>query len=264
MKKYIWVMAILLFACKKNNNTPRITYRQLPSKISIFSVDPATQAETLQYEMDLFYNENSGQFDSIILGGTSYKFDYSIFNSGHAILLNYLNGSLPYQEIIFDSSYYTLREYNDIQPTPASSTSRRLQYDGNRLTGYTTITDPVNDMSRAYTYKNDTSFIYKAHPYDHCYINDTIIDSYYDMSISLSWLLFADVELGCGSIPMMLRALPVSNYPSKLPLKLINGALQIDYTYTADTHSRLSEALLIAKIRDTGYISFKRKIRLEY
>lgn len=257
------MMAILLFACKKNNHTPRITYRQLPSKISIINVDPVTQAETLQYEMDLFYNENSGQFDSIILGGTSYKFDYSLFNSGHKILLNYTNASLPYQEIIFDSSYYTLKEYNDILPAP-NSTVRKLQYDGNRLIGYTMITDPVNDVSRSYTYKNDTSFIHKAHPYDNCAINDTLINSYYDMSISLSWLLFADVEMGCGSIPMMLRALPVSNYPSKLPFKLINGALQIDYTYTPDTHSRLSEALLTGKIRDNGNISFKRKIRLEY
>src|SRR4051812_38885125 len=102
MKKYIWIFAILLAGCKKNNNTPRVTVRQLPSKISVFTVDTATGVETLQYKMDLIYNESTGEFDSLILAGTVYKFDYSVINSGHKILLNYVTALLPFQELLFD------------------------------------------------------------------------------------------------------------------------------------------------------------------
>lgn len=265
MKKYIWVIAILLFACKKNNNTPRITYKTLPSKISVFTVDPVSQAETLQTEMELFYNESSGQFDSIILAGTRYKFDYSIFTSGHKILLNYINGSLPYQQILFDSSYYTLTAYKEIQPSPGASTVNTLQYDGNRITGFSLTTDPAaNNFSKTYIYKNDTAIIRTLRVSDNCNSSDTILNAYYDMSISLSWLLFTDVDTSCGSMPLMLHALPVSNYPSKLPLKMLNGDMQIDYTYMPDDHSRLYEALLIKRSRSTGAIVMKTKIRLEY
>ena len=266
MKKYLFLIPFFLFACQKNEKVTKISIRQLPSKISVFNVDIGTGAETLQYELVLFYNDITDKFDSIILAGITYRFDYSLLNTQQKMLLNYTDTTMPYGELIFDPGYYTLKAFNEIQTTPTGTATNIMLYDSiNRIKRFTYSNLPAdNNFFRSYSYKWDTAFVHSERASDLCVSNDTILNSLYGMSSTLSWLLFTEVNAPCGSIGYMLRALPVSNYAAKLPLKMINGDSEINYTYSGDTNSRLSEAIIIRNIKSTGLVSAKLKIRIVY
>ena len=72
MQKYIFLIPLFLFACKKNNSDPRIFTRQQPSKITKYAYDTATGIENKAYDITLHYNFEKERYDSIRFGQTSH------------------------------------------------------------------------------------------------------------------------------------------------------------------------------------------------
>ncbi len=89
MRKYIFLIPLFLFACKKEEKENRISVRQQPSEIAVYAIDTATGLQTLQYAISYFYNDTTGRFDSIIISGMVYRFDYSRVATEDKILLNF-------------------------------------------------------------------------------------------------------------------------------------------------------------------------------
>ncbi len=266
MRKYIFLIPLFLFACKKNDSDPRILNRQQPSKISVFSVDTGTSIQTLQYEINYFYNDSTEKFDSIIVGGTIFRFNYSRLTTENKILLNFIDSASGYNEIIFNADFYTLNEYNEIPPSGTTATNL-FQYDTyKRVTGFSYSNYPsAGNFSQTYSYRFDSTIIHTSRPYDGCETNDTITNSFYDMSTTLPYLLFTNINNNCGIFGLnILRALPFSNYRYKLPYKMVNNLFETSYIYTGDTNSRLAEATVITRFRINNQIFQKLKIVISY
>ena len=166
MRKFIFLIPFFLFSCKKNEQAPRITIRQQPSKIAIFTIDTGSGAQSLQYEINYFYNDSTKMFDSIIVSGKVYRFNYSQVSSTHKILLNYTDSTAAHGEFIFDANFYSLKTYNEFITPPTVNTAYNFNYDsGYRLTGlnYTDATSS-NNYSQTYTYLNDSVFVHTVTP----------------------------------------------------------------------------------------------------
>ncbi len=266
MQKYLFLIPFFLFACKKNDDVNRISIPQQPAKIVVYAIDTATDVQTLQHETDYFYNTVTKRFDSIIIDGNVNRFNYSKLTSEYKVLLNYTDSASTHQEILFDANFYSLTSYKEI-PSSGSSAVSTLQYDiYKRITGFLYTNSPAtNNFSKTYTYKNDSIFVLTNRPSDACTTNDTIINTFYDMSIALPYLLFTNLNNTCSTIGLnILRAVPVSNYTNKLPFRILNETTQTDFTYTGDSKSRLVEALLVTKMKSNNVIVQKLKIVVTY
>jgi hypothetical protein len=269
MKKIVWLLPLLLFACKKSDDTPaRITIEQKPHIISVFSIDPPTSVETLLYEIRYFYNSSSGRYDSIRIAGTTYAFDYTLFTSDHKIRLNYNGAAQPYSEIQFDASYYTFTFFNEI--FSANDTAKNaLLFDNTTQLRSFVYTHNTSDSNFARIYTNsvsgDSIFVHTSRASDNCNSYDTIINSRYDMSVTLSWLLFSDINTACGTASLnILRALPSSNHSYKLPSSVKSGDIQTSYDYAGDSNSRLAQATITRKILSSGAVTAKYRISIQY
>lgn len=266
MQKYIFLIPLFLFACKKEDKTSRISARQQPSKIAVFSVDTVSGVQTLQYEINYFYNDSTEKFDSIIVGGIINRFDYSRLATENKILLNYTDSASGYNEIIFNPNFYTLNEYNEIPPSGSTATNL-LQYDTyKRVTNFIYSNYPsAGNFSQTYSYNFDSTIIHTLRPYDGCETNDTITNSFYDMSTTLPYLLFTNINNNCGTFGLnILRALPLSNYSYKLPYKMVNNLFETSFSYTGDSNSRLAEAVVVSRLRINNQIFQKLKIVVSY
>lgn len=266
MRNYIFLLTLFLFACKKDDKGSKISIRQQPSQIAVFTVDTSNGIQTLQYEVNYFYNDSTSRFDSIIVGGVVNRFNYSLVRTQNKILLNYTDSLSGYNEIIFNSNFYTLNEYNEVSPLGTTATNS-LQYDGNkRITNFSYNNYPsAGNFSQNYSYRYDSTFIQTVRPYDGCETNDTITDSFYEMSTTLPYLLFTNINNNCGIFGLnILRALPISNYSYKLPYKMQNDVLETSYSYTGDSNSRLAEATVTTRYRINNQIFQKLKIEVTY
>lgn len=267
MRKFIFLIPLFLFACKKYDSDPRIYTRQQPSKIEVFSIDTATGINTLQYEIIYFYDEIAARYDSVSIAGQMFRFGYSKLVSENKILLNFKSTDSAYEELTFDADFYSLKNYNEISATPAVITSNNLQYDRfNRLTDFSFSSTPSNDdFTQTYLYKNDSIFVYTENDFNACQTNDTIVNTFIDMSTALPYLLFINLNNTCGTIGLnMLKALPVSNYTNKFPYKIINELTEISFEYFGDSKSRLVEARITIKNKNTNMIMQKLKFVVTY
>lgn len=243
-----------------------ISIPQQPSRIAVYNVDTATQAETLLYDIRFYYN-SKGQYDSISLAGNTYRFDFSGLPSDYRILLNYSDTLHPYAVLQLDSSQYTLVSYKEVLPSPGIGSEYTLQYTAlHQLTGISYTGDPSSaNYTKAYTYNLDTTFVRTQRPFDACDTRDTIYNSIYDMNTTLPWLLFTDVNALCGSIGInLLKAVPVSNYPVKLPSTIRNGLTLTTYGYTADSNYRLSVADAVQQQLSDNKVLSRWRIKFSY
>lgn len=267
MHKYIFLISVFLFACKKNDGDIKASIRQQPTKISVFSVDTSSGLQTLQYEINYYYDDSTKRFDSIVIAGNVYRFDYSKLSTESKILLNYINSSTAYSELIIDTTFYSLKEYNERASSATINTGNSLQYDSiNRLVNfqYTTLS-AADNFTQDYQYKNDSIFIHTEKPAVSCTTNDTVVNTLVNMSTTLPYLLFTNINNTCGVIGLnILKTLPLSNRTNKFPSKIINETTETGYTYTGDSKSRLAEALIVTKLKGTSLITQKLKIVVTY
>lgn len=266
MRKYILLISFFLFACKKEEKGTKISVRQQPSRIAIFTVDTANGSQTLQYDIQYYYNDSTSRFDSITVGGLVSRFNYSLLGTQNKILLNFTDSLAGYNEIIFNPDFYTLNAYNEIPPTGTTSTCN-LQYDGNkRITNLSYSNYPsAGNFSQHFSYNYDSTFIHTVRPYDGCETNDTIMDSFYALNTTMPYLLFTNIHSTCGIIGLnVLRALPLSNHAYKLPASMTNDLFKTTFTYRGDTNSRLAEATVITRYRGNNQMFRKLKIEVTY
>ena len=267
MRKYVFLIPFFLFACKKNDKDIKVSIRQQPTRISVFSVDTGSSLQTLLYEINYFYDDSTKRFDSIIIAGNVYRFDYSRLATENKILLNYINAGSAYSELIIDTVFYSLKTYNERASSAIINSENTLQYDSiNRVVNLYYNTLPATDnFSQHYQYKNDSIFLHTVKPAAACETNDTIVNTLVNMSTTLPYLLFANINNTCGVIGLnILKTLPLSNYTNKFPYKIINEITETDYTYTGDSKSRLAEALIITKSKSANLIIQKIKIVIAY
>ena len=267
MRKFIFLIPFFLFACSKNDRDPRISARQQPSKIEVFSVDTATGINTLQFQIIYFYDEVARRYDSVSIAGQMFRFGYSKLTSENKILLNFTNTDSAYEELIFDANFYSLRTYNEISAAPAVMTSNNLQFDNfNKLTNFSHSSTPSsNDFVQTYLYKNDSIFVHTQNDFNACQTNDTIVNTFIDMSTTLPYLLFVNINNTCGTIGLnMLKALPVSNYTNRFPYKIINELTEISFEYFGDSKSRLAEARITIRDKNTNLVTRKLKFVVTY
>lgn len=267
MRKIIFLIPFFIFACQKNEQTTRVSVRQQPSKISVFSVDTGTGAQTLQYEFIYYYNDTALRFDSVGIAGKMYRFNYSKIVAENKILLNFINTDSAYDELIFNADFYSLKTYNEILSPPAIAATYSLQYDRfNKITQLSCGSSiGSNDFTQNYEYKNDSIFIHTLRDFDACQTNDTIVNTFISMSNTLPYLLFINLSNTCGTIDLnMLKALPVSNYIHKFPYKIINELTEISFDYFGDSKSRLAEARITIKQKSTNQIKQKLKFVVTY
>jgi len=267
MKKLLILIPIFLFACKKKDEgTPLIFINQYPVSIAYYDVDVNTNAETLRFQINYYYNDNN-RFDSIRIENTTYKFDYSQLANNGKVKLAYNNLSLPYDEITYDNTYYNLNSYTQV--FGANDTSKNaFQYDSiNRIRHFAhAYNNSMNDFVLTQTYKKDTVFVHTDFFNNACISNDTIKNTTTDMSKNLPYLLFTKSDNACGNIIFqnILSAIPLSSFINKLPSKIINNNTQSDFTFVFDNTDRLSEANIAVKNRTTNIISKKFKIKVSY
>lgn len=267
MKKYIFLLPFFLFSCKKNNINPKINIRQQPSKLQVFSVDTALGTPTLQYQITYFYNDSTLRFDSIEVGNNIYRFDYSKLLSENKILLNFTNASMSYQELLFDANLYKLNQYTIIH-SPNDTTNNLLQFDsGNRLTAITqnNSQSSTSNYTQTYSYANDTIIINTNRPSISCNSSDTVIQYYKQLSTTLPYLVFLNINSSCIlNETTILNALPFSNFTYNLPFLKFNASTSTTYSYKGDANYRLSEANIIDRNRTTQQIEKWTKIIITY
>lgn len=267
MNKYIFLISVFLISCSKEDKPNRVSIRQQPSIIAIFSVDTLTFTETLLYNIQYFFNDTTERFDSIIIAGNKYVFNYSQLNTNNTILLNYVTTLLPYDAILFERNYFSMIQYNEIYPATEDTIKNILQYEnGNRVKFYSFSKIPADEnFEQLFSYKNDSVFIRTKGFNNSCETNDTIIQSFYEMNTKLPYWLFLNISTDCGSISStVLKALPISNYINKLPFKKVNGATETNYVFKGDSNFRLGEALLTSKKRNTNELVSIQKIKVTY
>ncbi|MBK9330470.1 MAG: hypothetical protein IPM95_14485 [Sphingobacteriales bacterium] len=180
--------------------------------------------------------------------------------------MNFTDSASGYNEIIFNPNFYTLNEYNEIPPSGSTATNL-LQYDTyKRVTNFIYSNYPsAGNFSQTYSYNFDSTIIHTLRPYDGCETNDTITNSFYDMSTTLPYLLFTNINNNCGTFGLnILRALPLSNYSYKLPYKMVNNLFETSFSYTGDSNSRLAEAVVVSRLRINNQIFQKLKIVVSY
>jgi hypothetical protein len=268
MKRYSWLLLLIFFSCKKNEEESRINIRQQPSLIQVYDVNPLTLESTLQHSIHYAYNDSALRFDSIRIDNITYVFDYSKLSTENKILFNYTDAVSPFQEIQLDATNYTLLYYRERQDAATVLSSYKLQYDSiNRIRSLSaTLPNSADDYQQLFTSgKFDTVFIHSSRNADACNSRDTLAAGLTGLSTSLPYLLLLDAQPVCNTPSFnMLQALPISNFTYKLPTRLLNGNTEAIYTYKGDSKLRLAETLIMLKNRSDGSILSIRKIVLSY
>ncbi len=267
MSKWIYLLiVVVVFDCKKNTEEPRINIRQQPSKIEIFSVDTSSGVTTLQSSIHYFYNDTTNRFDSVQVAGKIYRFDYAALTSNHKVLINYTTPDVAHDEIIFNTDFYALTNYNQILAVGDTNTNV-LQFDAyKRITNFSfKEKNTVGNFSQNFLYKNDSIFITTNKPFDNCIQKDTIMNTAKDMSTHLPYLLFVNPQNNCGADSFnLMKAMSISNYMNKLPYKIWNEIYESSYIYKGDSKQRLSEVTIITRLRVDNTTYKKTKIVVTY
>lgn len=267
MQKYLVIICVFLFACKKKDNEiPLIKQNQKPLIISINDVDVNTNTAILRFNINYFYND-SDRIDSVRIANDVYLFDYSTFTSNHKILLKNNNAQFPNDVITYENAYYSLIAHQRIFNINDTSKSS-FQYDNvNKIKRFEyAYNNSLQDFFITQTYNRDTVFVHTEFINTACISNDTIKNSSYDMSKNLPYLLFTKIFNSCDEILRqdILSALPLSSYTNKLPIKIISNNNQVDYTYTFDNSDRLTQADITTKNRTTNLLISKIVIKVSY
>jgi hypothetical protein len=268
MKKWLLLIPLFLFACKKKeDNPPLAKVNQSPSKITLYNVDVNNELETLRFNFNLFYN-SINRIDSIRNSSQTYIFDYALFAASSKIKLNYNSSVLPYDILTYDNVFYNLISYKKVFGINDTSESNFLYDSINRLKRYEyTYNNSVNDFIITQTYKKDTVFVHNELPNSSCVSDDTIKNSTIDMSKTLPYLLFTKLYNSCSTAVIsadVLSALPLTSFTNKLPLKIISNNIQADYSYTYDIYERVIVADVSVKNRALNTITSKNRIKLAY
>jgi hypothetical protein len=243
MQKYIFLIPLFLFACKKNNSNPRIFTRQQPSKITKYAYDTATGIENKAYDITLHYNFGKERYDSIRFGQTrNFSFDYTRFASDYIVKADYSDIPNTYDQLFFDIQKNALTKYTTMG-SPADD-STLLQYDSiSRINKIQYFTSPsFLNFTISYNYKYDTIFQYKRDEDSYCSSSDTILLTIKRFNNQLPYLLLLNFNTKCNIlIPTgLLYAFPISTNNYYIPRKVINGEINVTYTYTADSKGRLA------------------------
>ena len=243
MQKYIFLLSLFLFACKKDDNDPRILTRQQPSKITKYVYDTAISTESKAFDISLYYNFEKERYDSIRFGQSrSFVFDYTRFASDYIAKADYSDISNAYDQLFFDIQNNVLQKYTTTGSPATDSTL--LQYDSigriNKLQYYTASS--FLNFTIKYNYKYDTIFQYKSFEDASCRTTDTILLTGKRFNSQLPYLLLLIFYTKCNvSISTgLLYALPISTYNYYIPRKVINGEIVVTYSYTADIKGRLA------------------------
>lgn len=266
MKKLLYLLALLAFACEKVEQDPRVNIRQQPLKIEIFSVDTASGATTLMHVINYFYNNDSKRFDSIEVEGVMYRFNYDELDTSNKVLLNYNTPTTPHDEIIFETNFFSLTNYNQISASGDTNKSI-LEYDTNKRITTLSYREHlvIGDFTQTFLYKNDSLFITTDRPSDACITKDTVLQTVKDMSTFLPYLMLVNVNGNCGSETMnILKAMSISNYTNKLPYKIWNNLYEHTYTYKGDSKLRLGEVSIVTKRRTSNSINQIKKVVITY
>lgn len=265
---FLPVFGLLFFiSCKKEQGTPRITIRQQPSKIAVFTIDTSTGAPSLQYEIKYFYNDSIRRFDSIDIAGAMYRFNYSKFSSEKKMLLNYRDSLNEFASINFDVNFYSMSSYQELQNNSTVLKTYNLQYDSyKKITGFGLVSNTSSEnYTKTFTVKNDTTFIRTLKPASTCDNTDTLINTFVDMGTNLPYLLFFDITKDCSALENnILKALPVSNYINKLPFNITNANFISSFNYYGDAELRLKDALITVRERSTNKIHQVIKLSFTY
>lgn len=267
MQKWLFIICVFLFACKKiDNKIPIINQNQKPLIISINDVDVITNAATLRFNINYFYND-SDRIDSVKIANDVYSFDYTELTNNYKVLLKNNNVQFSNDIIKYENAYYNLIEHQRIFNVNDTSKSF-FQYDSvNRIKQFDyTYNNSLQDFFITQTYKRDTVFVHTEFLNAACISNDTIKNTSYDMSKNLPYLLLTKTFNSCGEILRqdILSALPLSSYTNKLPSKIISNNNQVDYTYTFDNNDRLTQADIVTKNRATNLSIAKVSITISY
>ncbi len=243
MQKYIFLIPLFLFACKKNNSDPRIFTRQQPSKITKYAYDTATGIENKAFDITLHYNLEKERYDSIRFGQyPNFVFDYTRFASDYILKADWSNVFNQYDQLFFDIQKNNLTKYTTIGLPATDSTL--LQYDSinriNKIQFYTTPS--FLNFTITYNYKYDTIFQHKIDNNSVCPTTDTILLSVKRFNNKLPYLFLMNFYNKCNIYIHvgLLYALPISSYNYYIPKKVINGEINVTYSYTADSKGRLA------------------------
>ncbi len=273
MKHYIWILLLLFFACKKEPEGARISIRQQPSVIALSSLDVVSGLEVPVFSFLYAFNVSSGRFDSIVTStygssASSYVFDYAQLNSRQKIVLNFIDSSSVFSELVFDNANYTLTDYTSYTPLQTPK-GYKLQYDAYaRLKRYDFNSAIVaENYFRGYSYHDDTILVNSQRASDNCFSNDTILSSSYNLDYRIPYLFL--IELGvaqhCGSaVFSLLSALPLSNFVYKLPRSIVSGNIRTEYAYSGDQEGRLIGINIIRKAVDANQILNQYKVSISY
>jgi YD repeat-containing protein len=270
MKRFCWLITVLLCACSKQSDEKKVIANLQPSSIAVISIDPVSRRETPVYQFIYYFNGAAERFDSIVTIRDAaqrqrYVFDYSQI-AAHRILLN-VTGSSTYSEYVLDENNFTLAEYRD--HAPAGVTTYALRYDGlTRIQEYDYTGIPnATSYTRTFADLHDTTIMHTTRTAGACNTSDTLISSPYDMGNRLSYLFFVELfsAASCGVPPYSpAYALPFTSYVYKLPLKIVNGDMQTDYAYESDDQGRLVEVTVTRKRISLNYIESKLKMLVAY
>lgn len=266
MQKYIFLIPLFLFACKKNNSDPRIFTRQQPSKITKYAYDTASGIENKAFDITLHYNFEKERYDSIRFGQyPKFIFDYTRFTSEYIVKANYSNATY-YDLLYFDTQQNVLTKYSTIGSPAADSTL--LYYDSiGRINNIQYLSSQsLLNFTINYNYKYDTIFQYKSTTGQVCQYTDTILLTNKRFNNQLPYLLLLNfytrchIQINAG----LLWALPISTYYYYIPRKVINGEIEVIYTYTADSKGRLASLTISTINTSTLKIISQERFVFEY
>lgn len=266
MKKIIYLLVLIHFSCKKNDTTtPKIDISQKPTQIDVLDINYGNPNHTnAQYSIHYIYNDLDNSIDSVLfidkdnLQIAAYKFDYTNLANNHYININYTNPALVYYQMQVDSFYNRITNYKQYNTT-ANFDISFLYNSFNQLTKYQCKIAAVGfDFTINYTYSiYDTVFLNTQHNIPVCNNTDTIITSVYTLNKLLPFFLFyrQNPFLNCAeynnAIPLLIKAMPISNNEYHLPYKATNGDVRTDYSYTYDDNDRMTQAKIISISKST-------------
>lgn len=268
MRKYIFLIPLFLFACKKNNTDPRILNTQQPSKITKYVYDTAVGTEHKAFDIFLHYNTEKERYDSIRFGQyPNFVFDYTRFASDYIVKADYFNTFNTFDQLFFDIQKNTLTKYTTTGSPATDSTL--LQYDSinrvNKIQFYSTPSFIYN-FTITYNYKYDTIFQHKSFENAICQTTDTMLMSGKRFSNKLPYLLLINFYTKCNIYinTGLLYALPISAYNYYIPRRVINGDINVIYSYTADTKGRLASLTTSSINTSTSKIISQERFVFEY
>jgi hypothetical protein len=267
MQKYWVLLPLFCFACKKKEETPRITIRQQPSVIAVYHMDTANSTESLEYTIRYAYDTVNNRYDSIDIGASRrYVFDYTRFSTERIAVATYSDNPANFDQLFYDFTNNILSKYTSKAIPTTDST--QLTFDTLfriRDIQYKSITTSQN-FRWNFRYVYDT--IFKSASYDDasCAATDTIWTNYKKFNNQLPYLLFINFYNACGiQLPSnLLMALPTSTNYYNIPVRAWCGNTATDFTYTADAQGRLATFTISTFRKSDTHLLKKDRFVLTY